>query len=260
MAESKMRSLVLAMMATTAATMLAGCAAETEEEEVAESESSIIGGSIDNGHPAVGYLQFSVNGTGSASCTATLVAPKLLLTAAHCVVGANGEKLDNYRISFATRPSAGPSYKATATIAHPGYSPKVFGTHDVAVVVLEAAPPIKPMPVQKAALGNVLGKPLTHVGTGTTAAAGSLKYGAGEAKKKVTLRINQQTAQTLRTGEQYVQGGICSGDSGGPATMSINGVETVVAVHSYVDDGSFCLNHGFSTRTDSNMDFLARYL
>src|SRR5688572_21377659 len=103
MVERKIRSLVLAMMATTAATMLAGCAAETEEEEVAEAESEIIGGSVDRGHPAVGHLQFSVNGNG-ASCTAALVGPKLLLTAAHCVVGANGEKLTNYRISFATRP------------------------------------------------------------------------------------------------------------------------------------------------------------
>lgn len=258
MAEWTQRSLVLAVMAT----MLAGCATDTEEDEeqVAESESSIIGGSVDNGHPAVGHLQFSVNGNG-ASCTATLVAPKLLLTAAHCVVGANGEKLTNYRISFGTRPASGPFYKGTTTIPHPGYSPKVFGKNDVAVVVLETAPPIEPMPVRKAALGNVVGKSVTHVGTGTTIAAGvENKYGAGEQKKKVTLRINQQTAQTLRTGETYVRGGICNGDSGGPALMVIDGVETVVGVHSYVDDGAFCLNHGFSTRTDANMDFLGRYL
>jgi secreted trypsin-like serine protease len=249
----------LALMA--AATMFAGCAAETDAEEIAESESPIIGGTVDTGHPAVGHLKFAVDGNDGASCTAALVAPKLLLTAAHCVVGANGEKLTNYRISFATRPADGPWYKGTKTVAHPGYSPKVFGTHDVAVVLLETAPPITPMPVQKAALGNVVGKALTHVGTGTTLSGGvSFKMGAGDAKKKVTLLVNAQAGQTLRTGETWRRGGICNGDSGGPAIMPIGGVETVVAVHSYVDDASFCLNHGYSTRTDANMDFLARYL
>lgn len=260
MVETKLRGLALAMMAM-AATMVAGCATETEEEEVSESKSEIIGGSIDYGHPAVGMLQFAVDGNDGASCTATLVGPKLLLTAAHCVVGANGEKLSNYRISFATRPKDGPFYKGTATIAHPGYDPKVFGTNDVAVVVLETAPPIKPMPVQKTALGNVVGKALTHVGTGTTQSAGvNYKFGAGDAKKKVTLLVNEQAGETLRTGETWRSGGICNGDSGGPAIMPINGVETVVGVHSYVDDASFCLNHGFSARTDLNMEFLSRYL
>lgn len=246
------------------ATVLVGCTnadANDEDEAIAETESSIIGGAIDKGHPAVGHLQFAIDGNDGASCTATLVAPKILLTAAHCVVGANGEKLSNYRISFAVRPADGPFYEGASTLAHPSYSPKVFGKNDVALVFLKVAPPVKPMPIRKTALGNVVGQSLTHVGTGTTASAGQqYKFGAGEQKNKVTLKINEQSAQTLRTGEQWVRGGICNGDSGGPAIMNVGGVETVVAVHSYIDDASFCLNHGFSTRTDANMDFLARHL
>jgi len=255
MTEKMMRGLLL-LVATAVA---AGCAAPSDEEEVAATESSIVGGFLDTGHPAVGNLRWAVNGQEYASCTATLVAPKALLTAGHCVTPTNGDKFTNYRISFATRPDDGPWYKGTATMAHPQYRSDVFGDHDVALVFLETAPPVKPMPVARQNIGNVVGQQLTHIGTGTTVSASStLKLGAGDQKKKITLSITEQKAQTLRTGSGW--GGICNGDSGGPATLRIGTVETVAAVHSFIDDNEHCLGNGYSTRVDANMDFLARYL
>ena len=41
-----------------------------------------VGGNTETGHPAAGALMYN----GEQSCTGTLIAPKVVLTAAHCLV------------------------------------------------------------------------------------------------------------------------------------------------------------------------------
>jgi secreted trypsin-like serine protease len=73
------------------AALAAGCAAPASEA-VADTESSVIGGRATNSaQPAVGYL--AVAQESGPFCTATLVAPTYIVTAAHCVRGSRASSL-----------------------------------------------------------------------------------------------------------------------------------------------------------------------
>ena len=52
--------------------------------------------------------------------------------------------------------------------------------------------------------------------------------------------------------------GTCNGDSGGPALMKIDGVETIVGVTSY--GNADCSDGGFDARVDSDLAFIDTYL
>ena len=52
--------------------------------------------------------------------------------------------------------------------------------------------------------------------------------------------------------------GTCNGDSGGPAFMRIDGVETIVGVTSY--GNADCSDGGFDARVDSDLAFIDTYL
>ncbi len=61
-----------------------GCAAPSENEEAAVLDQSVVGGRVTStAHPAVGYLAHDDDEV--PFCTATLVAPDYVITAAHCV-------------------------------------------------------------------------------------------------------------------------------------------------------------------------------
>src|SRR5438874_4194631 len=65
---------------------LAGCTGAAMGPGVAEEE--IIGGTVDTGDNAVVLLYMTVpGGTGGALCTAEVISPHVLLTAAHCTGG-----------------------------------------------------------------------------------------------------------------------------------------------------------------------------
>src|SRR6187402_3422585 len=66
--------------------------------------SAITGGDLDgNGHPNVGMIAF-YDGTGRFRCSATLVSPTVLVTAAHCTDGVRGKTIVTFD-SVAPSPS-----------------------------------------------------------------------------------------------------------------------------------------------------------
>jgi hypothetical protein len=133
---------------------------------------AITGGEPDgNGHPNVGVILFYQDG-GRYRCTATLVAPKILLTAAHCTAGTAGKTIVSFDSVIAEEPPSGiPAaadpvegyqftgpltdanrrtwYTGTA-VTHPKYSDftDLKNWNDVGVVVLDTAPTgITPAPL-----------------------------------------------------------------------------------------------------------------
>lgn len=125
---------------------------------------AITGGEADgDGHPNVGIILFS-DGTGVYRCSATLVAPQVLLTAAHCTDGTKGKTIVNFDPVIAEKsPSNIPrpadvtaGYDQSGTFTdtkgrtwvtgvaqtHPAYSDftDMKNWNDVGVVVLDAAP------------------------------------------------------------------------------------------------------------------------
>lgn len=77
-------------MVSAACVLAAGCAAEgsSTTDSTLSAEAEIQGGSVDTGNPAVGLLWIeSTDRRGNvypAFCTGTLIAPTVVLTAAHC--------------------------------------------------------------------------------------------------------------------------------------------------------------------------------
>jgi len=232
----------------TAIVALAGCAAPTEEntddEVVASSESSIVGGTTTSSYAAVGAFVEA----GEPFCTGTVIAPRVVLTAAHCFEGARAATVRFVLGPNAFAPSA--SLRVARLVAHPSYNPFEL-TNDIGVAVLSQDAPVAPIPVNTAALdASWVGRSLTFVGYGVT---NGVTGAGGGVKRQVTIPIAQVGAtQFAYTGSK----GTCFGDSGGPAFLqSANGSLSVVGVTSYGDQR--CRQFGVDTRVDVYRSFLA---
>lgn len=227
---------------------------------------AITGGAADgNGHPNVGLILF-YDPDGRFRCTATLVTPTVLLTAAHCAVDTVGKTLVDFRSVVALQPPSGypvaadpaagytqaeiesAGFLSGTAYAHPDYSnfTDLANWNDVGVIVLDR-PVVGIEPATIAPLNYlddysqpVLNQTLfTSVGYGTEVR----KPDSGPQKptpetypliRRVAQEPGQKlTAQILQTNgnihDTRGTGGTCFGDSGGPTFL--NGY--VVAVTSY---------------------------
>ncbi|MBL8606467.1 MAG: trypsin-like serine protease [Myxococcales bacterium] len=135
---SKLSGLALALSMFTG---LAGCAA-TEAGDDAASEDELVGGRRDLRFAAGGYLSHS-SSPDAVSCGATLIAPRVAVTAAHCVL-AKKDGTWSYGVGEIGKPAA----KVAEVHVHPNFHAEKQGaidlTHalrkfDVAYVVLDRA-------------------------------------------------------------------------------------------------------------------------
>src|SRR5438445_6956686 len=138
--------LVIPVLAAVGLSLL-GCDRVTTEPRSPGRPSFITDGALDgNAHPAVVLLVMDINGTPAFRCSATLIAPKVVLTAGHCA-GEPGE-FSGMRIFTESDvqdgnnnyPFAGPNtIEAVAWHAHPLFTESAFFLHDVGVVLLSKA-------------------------------------------------------------------------------------------------------------------------
>jgi hypothetical protein len=221
--------------------------------------SAITGGQPDgNGHPNVGLILF-YDQDGRFRCSATLVTPTVLITAAHCTSGTLGKTLVTFNSVIAEQPPSGfpvaanPAAGYTSAeieasgnlagtaIAHPNYSnfTDLDNWNDVGVIVLDK--PVVGITPATLATGRYLdayGQPVLNstifdvVGYGTEIR----KPDSGPQKPQpmsYPLIRRYTTSPGQKLTEQILQlngvGGTCFGDSGGP--IFLNG--KLVAVTSY---------------------------
>ena len=246
----------LATAATAALTLLATALPAT----------AITGGEPDgNRHPNVGLILF-YQADGRFRCSATLISPTVLITAAHCTEGTLGSTLVTFNSVIAQQPpapfpvAANPAtgytpaeitaagYLSGTAIAHPDYSnfTDLDNWNDVGVIVLDR-PVTGIAPATLAPLGYLDGfaQPVLNrtifelVGYGTEVR----KPESGPQKPQpmtYPLLRRYTTAPGQKLTPQILQlngnpadtrggGGTCFGDSGGP--VFLNGF--LVAVTSY---------------------------
>lgn len=239
-----------------------GCGQETAER-AHSSRSSIVGGAEDGSeqYSAVFFLTLNIDNGARGGCSATLITPRVLLTAAHCLDPrvAGGQSLSVTASNAAVAPDAGsPAWLPVADFRrHPDWSLSDLHSNDIGVVLLAqpftTASPI-PFNPKTLAAGDV-GLPLTAVGYGITG-PDRTDYGR---RRAVALSVRALDAKHIILGNQTDKG-ICHGDSGGPSLHTFpDGVTRVVGVHSYSVPTSPCVD-GEDTRVDLFASFIREFI
>ena len=225
---------------------------------------SIIGGSNDNSHPAVGALGYRRR----TFCTATAIGTRVVLTAAHCIDAAKRYAGTGATIEFRIDKvdSAGKVttqwVKASTFHTHPKWTQNAGAGNDMGIVILATAAPVIPIRHNIKPLDSSwVGKMAYFLGYGVVQTRPS-RIGTNT-KQGVKIPITKVTADRVTT--QVKDKSICSGDSGGPALYQIDGAIRVFAVNSYVSGSSaggqpYCDGSGTSFRTDAFDSFIRPFL
>ncbi|KYF50527.1 hypothetical protein BE08_17010 [Sorangium cellulosum] len=249
-------------MVVVAAACLSACAAEVNELPLSETDTlsaAIIGGTIDEGDPAVAYLGiYEKRPAGNVvihNCTAALIAPTVLLTAAHCM---NFQHVDSGPIGqafFGTDTYGEGTWVDVKEVHydHAWNKDRKRDGHDIAVAILEEPVAIEPLPYNRTPTEFVAGDTVRLIGFGRD------DEGWAGTKRHVTTIIN--TVEPLLLGLGDADHHTCWEDSGGPALMDVNGVPTIVGVTSFGEstDTNICVN-GWDTRVELYRDFIDQFV
>jgi MYXO-CTERM domain-containing protein len=222
------------------------CELAHRPEQLARESSSIVGGELYTGDPAVVLVDL---GPVGGYCTGSVITPSVVVTAAHCLSDAG-----NMRARLVNdADDSGPSIAVTT-----GMAPS---QGDIALLALgEPVSGIKPIAFNTTSLEGREGQPVRLVGFGATAETAE-DFGV-KREGEATLARVAAFGREVRSDEMATTNqpqGTCYGDSGGPNFMTINGSEYLVAVTSRGTDRCGA-GLDVAVRTDAHASFLYEFL
>ncbi len=229
----------------------AGCERASIEGEVPleTSHRAIIGGEVDELHPAVGRVI-----SPGSSCTGTIISAQVILTAAHCV------NPENPPVQFHLGHLGGAPEAVLEVVeakVHPEYDP-VMGDaeggkpYDIAVLLLSEPAPVPPIRFRTQPMDCLEGTPVLFVGYGLT---DSVVPESSGNKFKVEIPVGKIGESGFWTfsipGDPK---NACPGDSGGPALLTAGGRSEVVGIMSTAD--KYCEWQTFLVGVDLHTEWL----
>jgi secreted trypsin-like serine protease len=266
-----------------------GCGApDTASEKSSQTDQSIVRGTAETGRAYVVELQFERYSGGWTRCSGSYYAPRVVLTAAHCIPSDPipgrvfaywGSDLQTDLPLRNNIPAPGqPTVwaKADSWQVHPAYS-KAQRDADMAVVYLDRKLPFDPLPLGRFRLDSSwTGKMATLVGWGALQAlSADIQTNIGSGVKRTgkapilgTPTLADYHADDPNPGmlsaairDHYVKldghspnANGCAGDSGGPIIVNQWGQDYVVGVASWT--GLWCEDYSLYTRIDPFLPFL----
>jgi hypothetical protein len=290
-----MRGSVLRSM-TLGSLFLVACSAGVQEETTAETEQSIVRATALGGKRQVVllYMQTVVNGQlGTRSCSGSYFAPRVVLTAAHCLQNIWGTQLfayhgTNFAADLATLAKVGDSYVAPAAgSASPFAQADSFETHpdydaelnypDLGIVYLDRKLPMEPIDVARFEVGrSYIGDRATLDGWGASLAltpdisqvVGARVHRTGKAKilgspteadfheddPNFGLLFDNVRRDVLKTDGHAPNSNTCAGDSGGPLLVRNHGQDYVAGVSYWT--GLSCEDYSLFLRTEPFLRFI----
>lgn len=216
---------------------------------------------------SIGAITMEYEGEWFNVCTATLVSPTVVLTAAHCLLDPEtGIQAQPSEVRFvvgedAQRPLA--ELQPVRLWTHPRYSLWAETSRDdVAVMILdqpatELLPGIQPLPVNcdRIAPPTLQGQLVQHVGYGVT---DPLTMWELNTRRWWTVEEVVEVSSFEFVVFGWGETGVCFGDSGGPALWTMpDGEVRVIGVASMAEET--CVDHAYFTQTRDNCDDLAEF-
>ncbi|HEX8282449.1 MAG TPA: trypsin-like serine protease [Pyrinomonadaceae bacterium] len=218
-----------------------------------------------NRHPQVGALVGHFTEGTFPYCTGTLIAPNVVLTAAHCNLGPA-----RVFVSFDTKFSSKSKLLAGTFYYDPQYNWKQDDPHDIAVVVLDK-PVSNLTPARLPGAGQLDGlkvnQKFTVVGYGGQEPVnqpGGPVIAYLDTREFSTASLNSINPAWLRLSQNPATGdsGACYGDSGGPNFLGAGAAETNVIAGTTITGDALCKSTNVIYRTDtpSARNFLAQFV
>lgn len=222
-------------------------------EPAETSREAILGGAAAAQESSVFLLDLRFD-TGASICSAVLVSPRVLLTAAHCVDPAF-HSASSLTVRALNKPDTSnlmqsDTIAVTTITPHPQWNPAdAESAFDLAVLLLERAPVgVTPSALSRSA--PTQGAMVRVAGYGRSSAGDGSSSGT---RRVVATPITQVSAAEFEFGTNGGVG-ICSGDSGGPSF--IGGV--VVGIHSRTESAQ--CGRGVDMRVDARLAFIEGFI
>jgi secreted trypsin-like serine protease len=230
----------------------------------AQAPPPIVNGEETQDFPQVGMLYYEA-GNRSGLCSATVIHPQWLLTAAHCVDAMDGTGTTYFLMGTDWDQGLERVITVTEMHLHPDYSGT--GKHDIGVMkLLNTVTNMDPMSVNDDVINSGwLGDEITYVGWGNSNNSG----GGSGTKRTVTVNLDGVDSWNIYTfDDSGNQGNVCSGDSGGAALVPLGKDRwEMVGVNAFIYvrvGGQAECDHpegaAGATRVDMYLDWIGEYV